>query len=321
MDRLLRDSRRAVPDRPSATATPSPTTPPPSCAGPRRPRPRGHRVGRASGRRSSTCSGARRSGRARFGDRRDRRGPRPASPTPRASPRRWPTSTGIGHQPIAPRADGGGRGRDRRRPGRPGRRDALRRASAAAAYDEDSGAAELVVDRLTVELACQLCSGPAVDDRRAAPGRGDRGGARAARRPTASSGWAGSRTSTSRSSPRRGRSSCASTRADGDVLDIDRSERAGQLPGRVGGRASVRPSSCWLPGAGGPGHALPRRGERLTPEDLRRGDRLAELAALLRRLHGGCRFRGGLRHVPPPARLPGRRAGSRIRAARRLSPL
>jgi thiamine kinase-like enzyme len=35
-------------------------------------------------------------------------------------------------------------------------------------------------------------------------------------------------------------------------------------------------------------------GQRLTPEDLRRGDRLAELAALLRRLHDGCRFRGGM---------------------------
>jgi thiamine kinase-like enzyme len=35
-------------------------------------------------------------------------------------------------------------------------------------------------------------------------------------------------------------------------------------------------------------------GDRLTPEDLRRGDRLAELAALLRRLHGRCRFRGGI---------------------------
>jgi thiamine kinase-like enzyme len=33
-------------------------------------------------------------------------------------------------------------------------------------------------------------------------------------------------------------------------------------------------------------------GHRLTPEDLRRGDRLAELAALLRRLHDNCRFRG-----------------------------
>ena len=33
-------------------------------------------------------------------------------------------------------------------------------------------------------------------------------------------------------------------------------------------------------------------GRRLTPEDLRRGDRLAELAALLRRLHSSCQFRG-----------------------------
>jgi thiamine kinase-like enzyme len=35
-------------------------------------------------------------------------------------------------------------------------------------------------------------------------------------------------------------------------------------------------------------------GRRLTPEDLRRGDRLAELATLLRRLHERCRFRGGI---------------------------
>lgn len=35
-------------------------------------------------------------------------------------------------------------------------------------------------------------------------------------------------------------------------------------------------------------------GRRFTPEDLRRGDRLPELAALLRRLHGGCRFSGGI---------------------------
>ena len=78
--------------------------------------------------------------------------------------------------------------------------------------------------------------------------------------------------------------------SDGDVLDI---ERASELANcQAASDAGVgAPFVVWLPAE----HVLIMRfltGRTLTPEDLRRGDRLAEVAALLRRLHGGCRFRG-----------------------------
>ena len=88
---------------------------------------------------------------------------------------------------------------------------------------------------------------------------------------------------------------------------VARSSSAWTLPTRTTSR-STGPAS-WpiceaasLAGVGAPvvarlpeEHVLVTRfldGRRLTPEDLRRGDRLEELAALLRRLHDGCRFRG-----------------------------
>jgi hypothetical protein len=77
--------------------------------------------------------------------------------------------------------------------------------------------------------------------------------------------------------------------ADEDVLEID---RATEL---------ANGEAAFLAGVGPPVVARLHRervlvtrfleGQRLTPEDLRRGDRLAELAGLLRRLHR-CRFRG-----------------------------
>jgi thiamine kinase-like enzyme len=77
---------------------------------------------------------------------------------------------------------------------------------------------------------------------------------------------------------------------DCDVLDIDRqSELANCEAASAAGVGA--PFVAWLPEEG----VLIMRfleGRTLTPEDLQRGDRLAELAQLLRRLHGGCRFRG-----------------------------
>jgi thiamine kinase-like enzyme len=80
--------------------------------------------------------------------------------------------------------------------------------------------------------------------------------------------------------------------SDEDVLEID----------RVGEQANCEAAS--KAGVGAPvitrlpelGVLVTRylEGARLTPEDLRRGDRLGELAALLRRLHDKCRFRGDM---------------------------
>jgi thiamine kinase-like enzyme len=77
---------------------------------------------------------------------------------------------------------------------------------------------------------------------------------------------------------------------DCDVLDIDRpSELANCKAASAAGVGA--PFVAWLPEE----RVLITRfleGRTLTPEDLRRGDRLADVATLLRRLHGGCRFRG-----------------------------
>ena len=78
---------------------------------------------------------------------------------------------------------------------------------------------------------------------------------------------------------------------DEALLEIDRTSELANCEA-ASGRAWARPSSRGCPHMG----VLVTRfleGRRLTPEDLRRGDRLPELAALLRRLHGSCRFRGG----------------------------
>jgi thiamine kinase-like enzyme len=78
--------------------------------------------------------------------------------------------------------------------------------------------------------------------------------------------------------------------SDSDVLDIDRAT-AGANSQAASAAEVGAPFVVWLPAEG----ALIMRflaGRTLTPADLRRGDRLADLAALLRRLHGGCRFRG-----------------------------
>ena len=78
--------------------------------------------------------------------------------------------------------------------------------------------------------------------------------------------------------------------SDGDVLDIDRASELANC--QAASDAGVgAPFVVWLPAE----HVLITRfltGRTLTPEDLRQGDRLAEVATLLRRLHGGCRFRG-----------------------------
>jgi thiamine kinase-like enzyme len=79
---------------------------------------------------------------------------------------------------------------------------------------------------------------------------------------------------------------------DGDVLEIDRTTEL---------------ANCEAASAAGVGAVVVARlpeqgllvtrfleGRRLTPEDLRRGDRLADLAALLRRLHDRCNFRRGI---------------------------
>jgi thiamine kinase-like enzyme len=77
---------------------------------------------------------------------------------------------------------------------------------------------------------------------------------------------------------------------DEDDLEIDRaSELANCEAASLAGVGA--PVVARLPEE----HVLVTRfldGRRLTPEDLRRGDRLEELAALLRRLHDSCRFRG-----------------------------
>ncbi len=77
---------------------------------------------------------------------------------------------------------------------------------------------------------------------------------------------------------------------DCDVLDIDReSELANCAAASAAGVGA--PFVAWLPTE----RVLIMRfleGRTLTPEDLRRGDRLEEVAALLRRLHAGCRFQG-----------------------------
>jgi thiamine kinase-like enzyme len=77
---------------------------------------------------------------------------------------------------------------------------------------------------------------------------------------------------------------------DCDVLDIDpASALANCKAASVAGVGA--PFVAWLPAE----RVLIMRflaGRTLTPEDLRYGDRLAEVAALLRRLHDGCRFRG-----------------------------
>lgn len=77
---------------------------------------------------------------------------------------------------------------------------------------------------------------------------------------------------------------------DCDVLDIDpASALANCKAASVAGVGA--PFVAWLSAE----RVLIMRflaGRTLTPEDLRYGDRLAEVAALLRRLHGGCRFRG-----------------------------
>jgi thiamine kinase-like enzyme len=77
---------------------------------------------------------------------------------------------------------------------------------------------------------------------------------------------------------------------DGDVLDIDRASELANC--RAASEAGVgAPFVVWLAAQ----RVLVMRflpGRTLTPEDLRRGDRLGEVAALLRGLHRGCRFRG-----------------------------
>ena len=79
---------------------------------------------------------------------------------------------------------------------------------------------------------------------------------------------------------------------DGDVLEIDRTtELANCEAASAAGVGAVVVAR--LPDQG----VLVTRfleGRRLTPEDLRRGDRLADLAALLRRLHDRCSFRRGI---------------------------
>jgi thiamine kinase-like enzyme len=79
---------------------------------------------------------------------------------------------------------------------------------------------------------------------------------------------------------------------DGDLLEIDRTSELANC--ETASRAGVgAPVVARLPEI----RVLVTRfleGHRLTPEQLRRGDRLADLAALLRRLHTTCRFRGDI---------------------------
>ncbi len=78
--------------------------------------------------------------------------------------------------------------------------------------------------------------------------------------------------------------------SDCEVLDIDRASELFNC--QAASAAGVgAPFVVWLPAE----RVLVMRflaGRTLAPEDLRRGDRLAEVAVLLRRLHGSCRFRG-----------------------------
>ena len=77
---------------------------------------------------------------------------------------------------------------------------------------------------------------------------------------------------------------------DSDALDIDRASELANCQAAAAAGVGA-PFVAWLPSE----RVLVTRflaGRTLTPEDLRRGDRLAEVAALLRRLHGACRFRG-----------------------------
>jgi thiamine kinase-like enzyme len=77
---------------------------------------------------------------------------------------------------------------------------------------------------------------------------------------------------------------------DSDMLDIDRASELANC--RAASAAGVgAPFVAWLRTE----RVLVMRflaGRTLTPDDLRRGDRLADVAALLRRLHRGCRFHG-----------------------------
>ena len=77
---------------------------------------------------------------------------------------------------------------------------------------------------------------------------------------------------------------------DCDVLDIDRESELSNCAAASAAGVGA-PFVAWLPTE----RVLIMRfleGRTLTPEDLRRGDRLEEVAALLRRLHAGCRFQG-----------------------------
>ena len=79
---------------------------------------------------------------------------------------------------------------------------------------------------------------------------------------------------------------------DSEELEIDRARELANC--EAASRAGVgAPFVAWVPEQ----HVLVMRfldGRTLTPEDLRRGDRLADVAALLRRLHGTCSFQGGI---------------------------
>ena len=80
--------------------------------------------------------------------------------------------------------------------------------------------------------------------------------------------------------------------ADEALLEIDRtSELANCQAASAAGVGA--PVVAWLPALGVLVTGF-LEGRLLTPEDLRRGDRLPELAALLRRLHSSCRFSGGI---------------------------
>jgi thiamine kinase-like enzyme len=79
---------------------------------------------------------------------------------------------------------------------------------------------------------------------------------------------------------------------DSEELEIDRESELANC--EAASRAGVgAPFVAWLPEH----HVLVMRfldGRTLTPADLQRGDRLADVAALLRRLHETCTFRGGI---------------------------
>jgi thiamine kinase-like enzyme len=79
---------------------------------------------------------------------------------------------------------------------------------------------------------------------------------------------------------------------DEALLEIDRTNELAncEAASEAGVGAAV---VAWLPALGVLVTGF-LEGRLLTPEDVRRGDRLPELAALLRRLHGSCRFSGGI---------------------------